>query len=926
MSGKAEDNFQGSTGVGPVSPCGGTGEGRGVRTMEGLPGGIDFPRLAAECVPQFIWTATPDGSPEYCSPFWQRYSGLPMERWSSGGWSEVVHPDDAAATAAAMAASVLEGKPLDVRHRLRSRCGEYRWFQARLNPARDAEGHIVRWVGTSQDIDDLVRLENSLRWSEGLFHDLTRFSPVGLFRTDLVGRCTYVNETWESISGMSREESLGDGWLKAVFPEDRVRLLTAWQAAVDAGTAFHTEYRLQHPVSGIRWGMVQAALERDEAGKPRGYVGTVTDITELKEAEARLQEKEERFRRVFNSAPLAMALVSGKGQFQQVSQRMEALLGYSAAELCEKTLCQVLHPSCTEDCRGLIGGLLHGGDGSRQLEVRLVGNVGQIVWARITATAVVDANGAFLHGVLMMEDINERRMIEAELQKVTQSFRTLAALAPVGIFRLDLGLQCTYVNERWCEMTGLNAEAAVGRGWMGIVPAEQRERVFAAWKSAVDAGVPYQFEGPVQRLGGETMWVICQTMPERGPQGEIVGYIGTLTDITVRKKDEEQQLLLERRLQEAQKLESLAVLAGGVAHDFNNLLTGILGNAALAKEGLSPAEGIHYHLQQIEVASLRAAELCKQMLAYSGKGRFVVESLGLNSVIEDTIQVLKPSISGRVALKLDLTPRLPAVKADASQMRQLVMNLVLNAAEAIGDKSGLISIATGVLYASRSYFQQTAFAPDLPEGEYVFFEVSDTGVGMNRDTQKRIFDPFFSTKFVGRGLGLPAVLGIVRGHKGAIHVYSEEGRGSTFKVLLPCAPRRVEEPVAAPASSAQWRGSGLVLLVDDEQLIRSVTSQMLSAFGFDALTASSGQEGLEIFREKADQIRLVLLDLTMPGMDGVQVFRELRAFRPETRVLLMSGFNEVDAVNRFAGRGLAGFLQKPFKPEALRDKLRAILG
>ena len=254
------------------------------------------------------------------------------------------------------------------------------------------------------------------------------------------------------------------------------------------------------------------------------------------------------------------------------------------------------------------------------------------------------------------------------------------------------------------------------------------------------------------------------------------------------------------------------------------------------------------------------------------------------------------------------------------------MSLVINAAEAIGEKSGLVSINTGVIYASRTYFAQTVFAPELPEGDYVYVEISDNGCGMSLETQKKIFDPFFSTKFVGRGLGLPAVLGIVRGHKGAIHVYSEEGRGSTFKILLPCAQKRLEEPVVRAPAEPVWRGSGTILVVDDEELIRTVAQMMLQSFGFEVLVAKGGQEALELFREKAGEVTLVLLDLTMPGMDGVQTFRELRTLKADVPVLLMSGFNEVEAVNRFAGRGLAGFLQKPFRPEILRAKLQDILG
>ncbi len=382
---------------------------------------------------------------------------------------------------------------------------------------------------------------------------------------------------------------------------------------------------------------------------------------------------------------------------------------------------------------------------------------------------------------------------------------------------------------------------------------------------------------------------------------------------------------MEKKLQETQKLESLGILAGGIAHDFNNLLTGVLGNASLARMDLPPVSPAHASLEGIETAAQRAAELCKQMLAYSGKGHFIVHRLDLSMLVRDTAELIQVSIGKKVMLTFSLSDTLPPVAADATQIRQIIMNLVINASDAIGDRRGLITLGTGVQHADQAYLSEAYLSPDLCEGEYVYLEVSDDGCGMSAETRAKIFDPFFTTKFTGRGLGLAAVIGIVRGHHGALRVYSEPGKGSTFKLLLPASDGSPEKSAPPSVVAPAWRTSGTVLVVDDEEPVRNVSARMLQNWGCQTEVACNGREALAKFRTDPARFAAVLLDLTMPEMDGTATFSALRRIRPGVRVLLMSGFNEQDAVSRFAGKGLAGFLQKPFTPTALQEKLKSIL-
>jgi CheY-like chemotaxis protein len=302
-----------------------------------------------------------------------------------------------------------------------------------------------------------------------------------------------------------------------------------------------------------------------------------------------------------------------------------------------------------------------------------------------------------------------------------------------------------------------------------------------------------------------------------------------------------------------------------------------------------------------------------------------VRNLDLSRLVENGRQLLQVSVSKGVLLRWHLAPGLPSVRADATQLRQILMNLVINASEAIGERSGFVNITTGLMRADRAALNTAILGPDLPEGDYVYLEVADNGCGMDAATLARIFDPFFTTKFLGRGLGLAAVLGIVRSHRGALQVTSEPGRGSTFRLLLPCATGAAEPADQDGPADIPWQGCGEVLVVDDEETVRTTTARMLELFGFTTTLAADGVAALEAFHPRPADFAFVLLDLTMPRLDGVETFDELRRVRPDIHILAMSGFNEQEVLARFNGRDLAGFIQKPFQAAELREKIRSIL-
>jgi PAS domain S-box-containing protein len=526
------------------------------------------------------------------------------------------------------------------------------------------------------------------------------------------------------------------------------------------------------------------------------------------------------------------------------------------------------------------------------------------------------------------EDVTESR----EAEERVRLLESVVVNAHDAVFVTDAGEESSprilYVNPAFCAMTGYAPDEVLGQTPEILYGPRSEPIAIEKLRSARAAGEPVVAWLTNYRKDGTPFSVEESVAPVRDGDGRTTHWIAVLRDVTERKRAEAERAEMERKLGETQKLESLGVLAGGIAHDFNNLLTGILGNAALARQTGASA-GADPFLEQIEAASLRAADLCKQMLAYAGKGRIDLERLDLSRLVRETTPLLHLSVARKAELVLDLADDLPRVRADATQMRQIVMNLVLNAAEAVGDRPGRIVVSTRRVFVDRDRLDQSALGQDLPEGDYVLVQVADDGEGMAPETLARIFEPFYTTKFTGRGLGLSAVLGIVRAHAGTLQVSSELGRGTVFRLYFPPLELPAEPPGREPAAvPAPWQGDGGVLVIDDEEPVRTVMRRMLEAAGFRVAVAADGLEGVEQLRAANGDLRLVLLDLTMPNLSGEEAFDRIRGVRADVLVVVMSGCAEDEVRARFAGRDPDGFLQKPFRPSDLiavvRDALAAV--
>ena len=649
---------------------------------------------------------------------------------------------------------------------------------------------------------------------------------------------------------------------------------------------------------------------------------------ELSKAQEELERSRVKYFDLYDMAPMGYFTVSEKGLILEANLRAAQLLGVEVNRLVKQPLTRYIVPE-DQDIYYLHRKRLLEADAREVCDLRMRRRDGSPFWARFETSTARDGEDGSLVWRIALSDMTDRHRVEEELKASKERLVEAQIAARLGYYGLDAATGTWTGSNILDEVFGIGDDYRRDvEGWSLPVHPEDRQSMLEYFLNDVlGKKRPFDREYRIVRPSDQCVrWVHGLGKVEYDSSGKPVTMKGTIQDITEYKKVEEEKRRLVRQVQQTQKLESLGVLAGGIAHDFNNLLTVVLGHAELALKEIPPMSPAHENLTEITAAARRAADLSLQMLAYAGKAAFTMERVGLRELVEEMAHLLKTAISKNATLTLNLERGLPPIEADPSQIKQIVMNLIINASEAIGDRDGVITVSVGATRCDAEYLQRTELHGDLAPGRYVHLEVTDTGGGMDAETQSRIFEPFFSTKFTGRGLGLAAVLGIVRSHKGAIEVDSEPGKGTTFKVLFPALTEK-RDAVRSPKSSslADWRGKGTILLADDEESLVALGARMLEHLGFTVLTAADGLQAVELYRERGKEIDLVLMDLTMPHMDGVKAFDELRRLNPDVRVVLASGYSREDVASRFAGKGLSGVLQKPYTLFKLKGVLAGLL-
>jgi len=646
-----------------------------------------------------------------------------------------------------------------------------------------------------------------------------------------------------------------------------------------------------------------------------------------------LPDRADRLLGIVESMRAWISEFDGEGRLLYASPQIEAILGFTP-EQCLASDCIEFHP---DDIPAVIETgrkVRETGDPARN-EVRIRHKRGHWVWFETSLVGWYPSADEGFHTVALTRDITELKNAEAAQRESEARYRVVSEMSCELIFEVDGGGRQTYIGPGSEKILGYTAEELlVLEPWSLIHPDDKKRirgqltREFQEEADAILEESPRSLESRVMEYRlrhRDGHWVWFETLGLTYPRADgEPRYLAVSRDVTERKLAEQARREFEENMQRAQKLESLGVLAGGIAHDFNNLLTPILGLAGLGLEEVSEDAPVRARLEKIRQAARRAAALTNQMLAYAGEKPLRVERLDLSKLVGEMQDLVASSIAGKATLDLQLESGLPAVEAEAAQLAQVAMNLITNAAESLSDGAGRITVRTGVVNVDKPP-AGALFAETLATGQHVYFEVTDTGCGMETETRARIFDPFFTTKFTGRGLGLAAVAGIVRGHRGAIEVESDPDRGTRFRVLLPAVAGPAAQPTRERAPINAWRTTGTALVIDDDEGVRELAEDVLCRAGMTVLTAGGGHEGVKLFGLHADSIRVVLLDRTMPELSGADTFEAIRALRADAKIVLVSGYMEERAAGELAGRGLSGFIKKPFSPEALLARVREVI-
>ena len=777
--------------------------------------------------------------------------------------------------------------------------GQTRYVELRGQPEIDPSGIPRRISGALRDVTE-ERLHNiELRRQTQIFsqvHD-------AVIATKPDGRILSWNAGAERTFGYKAADVMDQNLQDLWFEEDRHEVEEQISAASLASGAHEFISRVRHESGAALYAHFRFAVLRDARGQDVGFLACSHDVTRQREEHEMLSLQARALESIRDAVlvtnKMGSILLSNAAALELFQQRGAKLAGLHVSSLLAGST--EVRAQLLKEIRAALD---ERGHWSGVLRHPRIDSSDRIV-TRTTITALDLASGP--SWVWVQQDITEQLKAEAALRERERRFRNLADSAPIMVWMTDAEGASEYVNQAWLQQCGMTPEQASGQGWRDAIHSDDRLELQRLIDCRNQVRGPFETELRMHRPDGSVAYTLTRGAP-RYEDGRLVGFIGSAVDITRIKRAEEERIAMEQHALKTQKLQSLGVLAGGIAHDFNNMLVSVLGFSDLALHELEPGHPARELVEQIELGSRRAAALVQQVLTFAGKAERASKEVDVSRTVKEMAKLLERTVGPKVAIDLELDTDLPLLISDPGQISQVVMNLVLNASDALGEDGGRIRVQTSRYTYDPADAGRWIEGENLSEGEYIKIEVHDSGCGMDDPTLSQVFDPFFTTKHDGRGLGLSAVMGVVRSHAGALQVESSRGHGSSFRVLLPVSRLPTAEP---SISFTGERSEAAVMVVDDDPAVLNATSQMLQSGGLRVFCARSEAEAVAIFEKHADLIRLVILDVVMPDATAARVAAKLHAIR-HVRILLVSGYSSSAARPSIDGRTFVGFLPKPY--------------
>lgn len=827
---------------------------------------------------------------------------------------ELIDEDDRPRIVDTVREALRTGRSFEIEYCIRTKGGQLKWVWERGVAVEDTGGEILE--GFITDITERKQVEEALRESEKRFKGLAELLPQPVWETDADGNFTYANQAGYEIFGYS-EKDLKEGRTveDVIVPEDHRKVRDNFEAVLNEGVVDYSRGSRAYTCitkDGRRFPAIIYSSPIIRDGKPVGVRGITLDITEHKRTEEALSASEQKYRTYVDYAPIAIFIADEGGRYVDVNEAACRMLGYTRDELLNMSIKEL----------DVSEGGANAAEHFAELQAAGYLRSDRRLRSRDGTAVDVDLEAVALDGSLYMafcSDISERKRARAELERLTsaieQSAEIIIITDPEGVIE--------YVNPAFQRITGYSRQEVLGRNPKLLKSGQQDEMFYRdLWRTIMDGRI---WEGQIvnRKKDGALYTEEASISPVRDPSGEIVHFVAVKRDVTEHLKLQQETQRLQAQYQQAQKLESVGRLAGGVAHDLNNMLSPILGYSEMLQRELTSGDPRRKSLEEIWKAGNRARDLVRRLLAFARKQTIELQPVDLNRVVTDFSRLLRRTIREDIKIQTHKADTLKPVLADVGQIEQVIMNLVVNAQDAM-PKGGTLTIATSEAELDEGYCEQH---PGSRPGRYCVLNISDTGTGMDPEIQDQIFEPFFSTKGEqGTGLGLASVYGIVKQHNGSIWCYSEPGRGTTFKVYLPMIEAATEPGTSTREASVEIpKGSGTILLVEDSEMVRRLTHDMLEAHGYRIIAAHNGREGLSLLEDMNREIDLILTDVIMPDMGGREMFMQASAKYPDLKVIYMSGYtgDVVGPEGQLSEK--EEFIQKPFSMHQMLQKVHNLL-